>query len=278
MFRMFSRLWLCLIYNHLIVNHPLMFFTRLLLLLIYVIWALFLWFYRFLMLTFMFTTLLLYTGLARRFYRCHFLPPRWSILVGVDFIIIILWGKFALVVTSDSHRLKTLILQLLINQLILFVRIVHYFFPVAVYHLALVWMRSLMKGSRWPLFWGVLFILMIWAICVLIEKRHLLIILALPLLLLLIFIPIILLLVIWALRRLFIGGMLLIIIEKVEVIRVHQRRLPGIVLILVLIIVVLRLLCMITALLLIVVIVVIVILWLIHYYIIKYYNGLSSKG
>jgi hypothetical protein len=149
---------------------------------------------------------------------------------------------------------------------------VQYFFPVAIYNLTLVWVRSLLIVSGWPIFWRVL-ILMIWALRFFIVKWKLLIILALPLLLLLIFISIILLLVVRTYWWLFIWGILFFIVEKVEVVRIHERGLPGIVLILVFIVIVLALL---TSLFLIVV-VVFVILRLIHYYIIKYYNGLSSK-
>jgi hypothetical protein len=152
---------------------------------------------------------------------------------------------------------------------------VHYFFPVTIYHLTLVWVRSLLIVSGWPIFWRVL-ILMIWALRLFIVKRQFLIILALPLLLLLIFISIILLLVVRTYWRLFIWSILFFIVEKVKVVRVHERGLPGIVLILVLIVIVLALLT--SLFLIVVVVVVIVILWLIHYYIIKYYNGLSSKG
>ena len=217
------------------------------------------------MLTFVFTALLLDTGLSRLFNRGHFLAPGRSELVWVDLVIVVFWGKLALVLASDSYRLETLILQLLIDQLILFIRIVHYFFPVSIYLIVLVWLGSLLKVCGWPLFLRVLSILILWSSCLLIVKGQFLIKFALPLLLLLlIIIPIVLLLVIGPLWRLFIGRILLIIIEKVEVVRVDERGLAGVVLILVLIVVVLLelLTCVITALFL---IVVVVILRVIHF-------------
>ena len=216
------------------------------------------------MLTFVFTALLLDTRLSGLFNRGHFLAPGRSELVWVDLVIVVFWGKLALVLASDSYRLETLILQLLIDQLILFIRIVYYFFPVSIYLLILVWLGSLLKVCGWPLFLRVFSILILWASCLLIVKGQFLIKFALPLLLLLlIIIPIVLLLVIGPLWRLFIGRILLIIIEKVEVVRVDERGLAGVVLILVLIVVVLGLLtCVITALFL---IVVVVILRMIHF-------------
>ena len=217
------------------------------------------------MLTFVFTALLLDTGLSRLFNRGHFLAPGRSELVWVDLVIVVFWGKLALVLASDSYRLETLILQLLIDQLILFIRIVYYFFPISIHLIVLVWLGSLLKVCGWPLFLRVLSILILWASCLLIVKGQFLIKVALPLLLLLlIIIPIVFLLVIGPLWRLFIGRILLIIIEKVEVVRVDERGLAGVVLILVLIVVVLLelLTCVITALFL---IVVVVILRVIHF-------------